>query len=148
MRTAKIDFMLKSVIFPLFICSLSLTVWADETIEIPPIPNTIKINESLKGVSADCLTTKEVPVNADDIKLCYKKHFLFIELLMMTSDSDFESVDKKQERQIKIKKEIENHSASMSLCYSQLLTYSKKDGDQKNIQYVAKRLSEIGDLLN
>ena len=94
MRTAKIDFMLKSVIFPLFICSLSLTVWADETIEIPPIPNTIKINESLKGVSADCLTTKEVPVNADDIKLCYKKHFLFIELLMMTSDSDFESVDK------------------------------------------------------
>ena len=139
--------MFKSVIIPLFICSLSLTVWADETIEIPPIPNAKKINESLKGVSADCFTTQEVVVNAEDIQLCYKKHFLFIELLMMTSDQDFASNEKKIERQIKIKKELENNLESISLCYSQLLSYSKKDNDQKNIQYVAQRLSEIGELL-
>lgn len=139
--------MFKSVIIPLFICSLSLTVLADETIEIPPIPNAKKINESLKGVSTDCFTTQEVVVNAEDIQLCYKKHLLFIELLMMTSDLDFVAVDKKNERKLKIKKELENDSASLSLCYSQLLSYSKKDGDQKNIDYVALRLSEIGELL-
>ncbi len=118
-----------------------------ETVEIPPIPSAKKINDSLKGVSSDCLTTKEVEVTADDIKLCYKKHFIFIEILMMTSDLDFESIVKKQERQLRIKKELENHSVSMSLCYSQLLSYSKKEGDEKNSQYVAHRLSEIGELL-
>jgi hypothetical protein len=139
--------MYKSVIAPLFFCFISSFTWADQEIKIPPIPNAKQINESLKGVSTDCLTTQELVATADDIKLCYKKHFIFIELLMMTSDLDFESADKKRERQIKIKKELEINSASMSLCYSQLLIYSKKEGDEKNIQYVAYRLSEIGELL-
>ena len=149
MRTAKINFMLKSVIVPLFFCLISLPTWAGEEIEIPPIPTAKQVNESLKGVSTDCYTNKEVVVSGDDIKLCYKKHFILIELLMMTSDLDldFESADKKQERQIKIKKELENNSASLSLCYSQLLIYSKKEEDQKNSDYVALRLSEIGELL-
>ena len=139
--------MLKSVIVPLFFCFISLPTWAGEEIEIPPIPTAKQVNESLKGVSADCYTNQEVVASGDDIKLCYKKHFILIELLMMTSDSDFESAEKKLERQIKIKKELENDSASLSLCYSQLLSYSKKDGDQKNSDYVALRLSEIGELL-
>ncbi len=134
----------------LFTCIFffSTLIQAHETIEIPPIPNAKKINDSLKGVSTDCLTTKEVVASADEIKLCYKKHFIFIELLMMTSDQDFESTVKKAERRSKIQKEIETHSTSITQCYSQLLSYSKKDGDQANIQYVTKRLSEIGELLN
>jgi hypothetical protein len=132
------------IIFIIFL--LFNTIIKAEDVSLPNIPEANQINELVVPLKPDCVI-EDIVVTENDLNSCYKKHLFLLEAIALISDQDFANENKIIERKKILRIEISKDSDSVLDCYNKIIFFSKKNTDQKNQEYVEKRLSEISAVL-
>lgn len=129
---------------------LCFDLFAQTDIVIPDIPTAQKINEMITPAVLPCEIQSSTPSSPIDEKIlskCYSDHPIFMEVLMLTSDTDFANGEKSKIRIEKFKLALQENADSIRNCTAILKQYAAEQKDPKNEVYVNFRLSEIIDLL-